>query len=48
METVKVRAKINILGLHTGDEAEVERTEDVERMLRSGYWKELVPCPVTE
>ena len=48
MNTVKVRAKINILGLASGEEAELEVNEDVERMLRFGYWVELVPCQDTQ
>lgn len=48
METIKVRAKINIFGLLSGEEAEIERTEDVERMIRNRYWVELVPCQDTE
>lgn len=47
-ERVKVRSNMNILGLSAGEEAELERDDNVEKMLRHGYWVQLVPCQATE
>lgn len=37
METIRVRASSNVLGLIHGDEAEVLPTSEVERLLRAGH-----------
>lgn len=41
--TVKVRATVNIAGLHAGEEVEIELNELIRSLLRAGLLLALVP-----